>query len=160
MPVDYIVKNFQATENIEKCESRTREIIGELVKYRNINPNAHLEYEKVSERFEFLENQKIDLNESKKDLGKLIVELNQKIKEYFNDKFNLINENFKYYFKILFHLGEGELLLTDLDAASDDFGIDIKVDIGNNKSVLLPLLSGGEKALVSIAYLFSIFTVN
>ncbi|HEY5501117.1 MAG TPA: AAA family ATPase, partial [Candidatus Humimicrobiaceae bacterium] len=111
MPVDYIMKNFKATENIEKCESRVREIRGELAKYRNINPNAHLEYEKVRERFEFLENQKNDLSESKKDLYKLIVELNQKIKEYFNDKFNLINENFKYYFKILFPLGEGELLL-------------------------------------------------
>jgi chromosome segregation ATPase len=160
MPVDYIIKNFQAAENTEKYESRIREIRGELAKYRNINPNAHLEYEKVKERFEFLENQKNDLSESKKDLGKLIVELNQKIREYFNDKFNLINENFKYYFKILFPLGEGELLLTDIDEASDDFGIDIKADIGNNKSVSLPLLSGGEKALVSIAYLFSIFSVN
>lgn len=160
MPVDYIIKNFKAAENTEKCESRTREIRGELVKYRNINPNAHLEYEKVKERFEFLENQKNDLNESKKDLGKLIVELNQKIREYFNDKYNQINENFKYYFKILFPLGEGELLLTDIDEANDDFGVDIKADIGNNKSVSLPLLSGGEKALVSIAYLFSIFAVN
>ena len=160
MPVDYIMKNFKATENIEKCESRVREIRSELAKYRNINPNAHLEYEKVRERFEFLENQKNDLSESKKDLYKLIVELNQKIKEYFNDKFNLINENFKYYFKILFPLGEGELLLSDIDEGGDDFGINIKADIGNNKSVSLPLLSGGEKALVSVAYLFSIFAVN
>ena len=160
MPVDYIMKNFKATKNIEKCESRVREIRGELAKYRNINPNAHLEYEKVRERFEFLENQKNDLSESKKDLYKLIVELNQKIKEYFNDKFNLINENFKYYFKILFPLGEGELLLSDIDEGGDDFGINIKADIGNNKSVSLPLLSGGEKALVSVAYLFSIFAVN
>jgi len=160
MPVDFIIKNFQAAQNIEKCESRAREIRGELVKYRNVNPNAHLEFEKVKERFEFLENQKNDLSDSKKDLGKLIIELNQKIREYFNDKFNLINENFKYYFKILFPLGEGELLLTDTDEANDDFGIEIKADIGNSKSVSLHLLSGGEKALVSIAYLFSIFAVN
>ena len=160
MPVDYIMKNFKAAQNIEQCESRVREIKSELSKYRNINPNAHLEFEKVKERFEFLENQKNDLSESKKELGKLILELNQKIKEFFNDKFNLINENFKYYFKILFPLGEGELLLGDIDEAADDFGIEIKADIGNNKSVSLPLLSGGEKALVSTAYLFSIFAVN
>ena len=160
MSVDYIVKNYQTATNPQECESRVRELRGELVKYRNVNPNAHIEYEKVKERFEFLENQKNDLSESKKDLGKLIVELNQKIREYFNDKFNLINENFKYYFKILFPLGEGELLLTDIDEAEDDFGIDIRADIGNSKSVPLHLLSGGEKALVSIAYLFSIFAVN
>ncbi len=94
MPVDFIMKNFKAAENIEKCESRVRELRGELAKYRNINPNAHLEYEKVKERFEFLENQKNDLSESKKELNKLIIELNQKIREYFNEKFNLINENF------------------------------------------------------------------
>jgi len=160
MPVDFIMKNFKAAENIEKCESRVRELRGELAKYRNINPNAHLEYEKVKERFEFLENQKNDLSESKKELNKLIIELNQKIREYFNEKFNLINENFKYFFKILFPLGEGELLLSDIDEEGDDFGIDIRADIGNNKSVSLPLLSGGEKALVSVAYLFSIFAVN
>ena len=160
MSVDYIMKNFKPSENVEMCESKVRQLRGELVKYRNVNPNAHMEYEKVKERFEFLDNQKNDLNESRKSLGKLIIELNQKIREYFNEKFNEINENFKYYFKILFPLGEGEILLTDIDEAGDDFGIDIKADTGNNKSVSLQLLSGGEKALVSIAYLFSIFAVN
>ncbi|MCX6384601.1 MAG: AAA family ATPase [Actinobacteria bacterium] len=160
MSVDYIMKNFKPSENVEMCESKVRQLRSELVKYRNINPNAHLEYEKVKERFEFLDNQKNDLNESRKSLEKLIIELNQKIREYFNEKFNEINENFKYYFKILFPLGEGEILLTDIDEAGDDFGIDIKADTGNNKSVSLQLLSGGEKALVSIAYLFSIFAVN
>lgn len=160
MPVDYIMKNFKPSENIEMCESKVRQLRSELVKYRNVNPNAHMEYEKVKERFEFLDNQKNDLNESRKSLEKLIIELNQKIREYFNEKFNEINENFKYYFKILFPLGEGEILLTDIDEAGDDFGIDIKADTGNNKSVSLQLLSGGEKALVSIAYLFSIFAVN
>lgn len=160
MSVDYIMKNFKPSENVEMCESKVRQLRGELVKYRNVNPNAHMEYEKVKERFEFLDNQKNDLNESRKSLEKLIIELNQKIREYFNEKFNEINENFKYYFKILFPLGEGEILLTDIDEAGDDFGIDIKADTGNNKSVSLQLLSGGEKALVSIAYLFSIFAVN
>lgn len=160
MSVDYIMKNFKPSENVEMCESKVRQLRSELVKYRNVNPNAHMEYEKVKERFEFLDNQKNDLNESRKSLEKLIIELNQKIREYFNEKFNEINENFKYYFKILFPLGEGEILLTDIDEAGDDFGIDIKADTGNNKSVSLQLLSGGEKALVSIAYLFSIFAVN
>ncbi|MHB8278748.1 MAG: chromosome segregation SMC family protein [Candidatus Humimicrobiaceae bacterium] len=160
MSVDYIMKNFKPSENVEMCESKVRQLRGELVKYRNVNPNAHMEYEKVKERFEFLDNQKNDLNESRKSLEKLIIELNQKIREYFNEKFNEINENFKYYFKILFPLGEGEILLTDIDEAGDDFGIDIKADTENNKSVSLQLLSGGEKALVSIAYLFSIFAVN
>ena len=160
MPVDYIVKNFKQTDNFEQCQSRIRELKGELLKYKNVNPNAHIEFEKVKERFDFLDKQKNDLSESKKSLEKLVTELNQKIKEYFSDKFNEINDNFKYYFKILFPLGGGELLLTEIDNESDDFGIDIKADIGNNKSVSLQLLSGGEKALVSVAFLFAIFAVN
>lgn len=159
MPVDYIIKNFKQPEDVEKCEARVKEIKAELTKYKNINPNAHIEYEKIKERFDFLDKQKNDLSESKKNLEKLIIELNQKIKKYFNDKFDEINENFKYYFKILFPLGEGELILTEIDE-SDDFGIDIKADIGNSKSISLQLLSGGEKALVSVAYLFAIFSVN
>ncbi|MCL6087942.1 MAG: AAA family ATPase, partial [Actinobacteria bacterium] len=132
----------------------------ELQKYKNVNPNAHIEFEKVKERFEFLQGQKNDLAESKKSLEKLIVELNLKIMQYFNDKFNEINENFKYYFKMLFPLGNGELLITEDGQADDDLGIDISADIGNNKSVALQMLSGGEKALISIAFLFSIFAVN
>jgi chromosome segregation protein len=160
MSVDYILKNFKPADDEQKCELRIKALKNELSNYKNVNPNAHLEYEKIKERFEFLDNQKNDLIESKKSLGKLIEELNQKIRQYFNEKFYEINENFKYYFKILFPLGEGELLLTDIDNDDEDFGIDIKADIGNNKSVSLQLLSGGEKALVSVAYLFSIFAVN
>ena len=61
----------------------------------------------------------------------------------------------------MFPNGEGELVIKDYEnSLEDDFGVDIKVDIGNNKSVSLHLLSGGEKTLVSIAFLFSIFSSN
>lgn len=160
MAIDYIMKNFNPSENIEQSQLKIRNLRGELQKYKNVNPNAHIEFEKVKERFEFLQGQKNDLAESKKSLEKLIVELNLKIMQYFNDKFNEINENFKYYFKMLFPLGNGELLITEDGQADDDLGIDISADIGNNKSVALQMLSGGEKALISIAFLFSIFAVN
>ncbi|MCL4416521.1 MAG: AAA family ATPase [Actinobacteria bacterium] len=160
MAIDYIMKNFNPSENIEQSQLKIRNLRSELQKYKNVNPNAHIEFEKVKERFEFLQGQKNDLAESKKSLEKLIVELNLKIMQYFNDKFNEINENFKYYFKMLFPLGNGELLITEDGQADDDLGIDISADIGNNKSVALQMLSGGEKALISIAFLFSIFAVN
>ena len=160
MSVDYIVKNFKPADNEKECELKIKSLKSELSNYKNVNPNAYIEYEKIKERYEFLSNQKNDLVESKKNLIKIIDELNQKIRQFFNEKFYEINENFKYYFKILFPSGEGELLLVDSENENEDFGIDIKADIGNNKSVSLQLLSGGEKALVSVAYLFSIFSVN
>ena len=99
--------------------------------------------------------------ESKRELENIINDLNIEIKQFFNEKFQEINENFKFYFKILFPAGEGELIIKDSeDYEEDEFGIDIKADTGSNKSVSLQLLSGGEKALVSIAFLFSIFATN
>ena len=60
----------------------------------------------------------------------------------------------------MFPHGEGRLDLINSNDGEDETGIDMKADIGNNKLVQLSLLSGGEKALISIAFLFSIFTSN
>ncbi len=161
LSLDFILKNYKESENPEASEKRLRYLKGRLQGYKNINPNAHLEYEKIKERFDFLNNQKDDLAESKNELENIINDLNIEIKKFFNEKFQDINENFKYYFKILFPAGEGELIIRDNENyEEDEFGIDIKADTGSNKSVSLQLLSGGEKALVSIAFLFSIFATN
>ncbi|MDD3519904.1 MAG: AAA family ATPase [Actinomycetota bacterium] len=161
LSLDFILKNYQESENPEDSEKKLRYLKSQFQSYKNINPNAHLEYEKIKERFDFLSCQKEDLVESKKELEKIINDLNIEIKNFFNEKFQEINENFKFYFKILFPTGEGELIIRNSDDyGEDDFGIDIKADTGSNKSVSLQLLSGGEKALVSIAFLFSIFATN
>jgi chromosome segregation protein len=161
LSLDFILKNYKEAENPEISGKKLRDLKSRLQDYKNINPNAHLEYEKIKERFDFLNNQKEDLVESKKGLEKIINDLNTEIKKFFNEKFQEINENFKYYFKILFPTGDGELLIRDNDDyEEDEFGIDIKADTGSNKNISLQLLSGGEKALVSIAFLFSIFATN
>ncbi|MCJ7666233.1 MAG: chromosome segregation protein SMC, partial [Actinobacteria bacterium] len=62
----------------------------------------------------------------------------------------------------LFPRGEGEMQLdrNGNGPGDDELGVDLKVDIGNNKLVSLSLLSGGEKSLVSMAFLFSVFSIN
>ncbi|HAX17630.1 MAG TPA: hypothetical protein DCY00_03415 [Actinobacteria bacterium] len=161
LSLDFILKNYKESEDPENSEKKLRYLKNQLQGYKNINPNAHLEYEKIKERFDFLNSQKDDLVESKKELENIIADLNSEIKKFFNEKFQEINENFKFYFKILFPTGEGELIIKDSENYDEDeFGIDIKADTGSNKSVSLQLLSGGEKALVSIAFLFSIFATN
>ena len=60
-------------------------------------------------------------------------------------------------------MGEGELILEKYrndGESEEELGVDLKVDIGNNKLVSLTLLSGGEKSLVSLAFLFSVFSIN
>ncbi|MDD3776307.1 MAG: chromosome segregation SMC family protein [Actinomycetota bacterium] len=159
LSIDYIVKNYQPADEMV----RTREIISKLKarmrNFGNINPNASVEFERIKKRFDFLNSQKEDLLGSKEKLEKLIMDMNTQIKDMFLQKYERINESFNYYFKVLFPLGNGELILAT-DGNEKDMGVDLKVDIGNNKFVPLSLLSGGEKTLVSMAFLFSIFATN
>lgn len=159
LPVEYILKNYKPCENIEKSSRIVRKLKNEIKSFGNINPNATMEFNRVKERYDFLQSQRDDLFESKKNLELLISDINKKIKELFAIKFEEINNNFKMYFKLLFPLGEGNLDITDSND-EEEIGIDMKVDIGNNKLVQLSLLSGGEKALISVAFLFSIFASN
>ncbi len=161
LPVEYIFKNYKPCEDIEKSSRTVRRLKNEIRSFGNINPNATQEFNRVKERYDFLQSQRDDLFESKKNLEILIGDINKKIEELFTVKFEEINNNFKTYFNVLFPLGKGNLeLINSNDDGEDEIGINMKVDIGNNKLVQLSLLSGGEKALVSAAFLFSIFASN
>ncbi|MBU4313302.1 MAG: AAA family ATPase [Actinobacteria bacterium] len=161
LSIDYALKSYSPSSDIKESEVKVKRFKNEIKKYGNVNPNASIEYNRIKKRFDFLADQSLDLVESKKNLEELIKDINERIAEYFFKKFDEINQCFKNYFKILFPLGEGEMQLEKSDSESDDeIGVDLKVDIGNNKFVPLSLLSGGEKSLVSIAFLFSIYSIN
>ena len=161
LSIDYALKSYSPSSDIKESEVKVKRFKNEIKKYGNVNPNASFEYNRIKKRFDFLADQSLDLVESKKYLEELIKDINERIADYFFKKFDEINQCFKNYFKILFPLGEGEMQLEKSDSESDDeIGVDLKVDIGNNKFVPLSLLSGGEKSLVSIAFLFSIYSIN
>jgi chromosome segregation protein len=161
LPMEFITKNYKPSENIEKSRRNVRSLKNELKEYGSVNPNATSEFQILKERFNFLQSQKDDLSESKKKLEILIKEINKKIEEMFESKFDEINTFFKMYFKLLFPLGKGELILQDIEVNEEkDYGIELKTDIGNSKIVPITLLSGGEKALVSVAFLFAVFSAN
>lgn len=161
LSIDYALKSYNPSGDIKHSEVKVKRFKNEIKKYVNINPNAAIEYNRIKKRFDFLANQRLDLVESKKNLEELIKDMNERIADYFFKKFDVINQCFKNYFKILFPLGEGEMQLEKIDSESnDEIGVDLKVDIGNNKFAPLSLLSGGEKSLVSIAFLFSIYSIN
>jgi chromosome segregation protein len=159
--VDYIFKNYKPSEDYENSRRIVRKLKNEVKSYGSVNPNATIEYKRVKDRYDFLYSQKEDLDTSREKLEELIKEINDRIEMIFTSKFDNINDNFKSYFKSLFPLGNGEMqLVKDQIDNGEDYGIELKVDIGNNKMIPLLLLSGGEKALVSIAFLFSIFATN
>ncbi|EPZ60062.1 recF/RecN/SMC N terminal domain protein [[Clostridium] sordellii ATCC 9714] len=135
----------------KELESLKRELKG----LGNVNLDSIKEYEEIKERYDFYSEQKKDLEESIEVIYKLIQELEENMKKEFNEKFTLINENFKFVYKKLFGGGNGELKIVD-KANILDSDIEIVAQPPGKKMKNLNLLSGGEKALTAISILFAI----
>ncbi|HXG53089.1 MAG TPA: chromosome segregation protein SMC [candidate division Zixibacteria bacterium] len=129
---------------------------GRLERMGEVNLAAIGEYEELSARFQFMSQQKEDLEKSMADLQRTIVKLNRICRLRFRESFEAINEKFQAVFPRLFHGGKARLVLTD----ENDFletGVDIVVQPPGKKLQSITLLSGGEKALTAVSLLFAIF---
>ncbi|MED3646702.1 chromosome segregation protein SMC [Halalkalibacterium halodurans] len=120
-----------------------------------VNLGAIEEYERVSERYEFLKEQQADLVEAKETLHNVIEEMDEEMTKRFHDSFTEIQAHFRVVFKELFGGGEADLVLTEPDQLLTT-GVDIMARPPGKKRQHLGLLSGGERALTAIALLFSI----
>ncbi|WP_409275638.1 chromosome segregation protein SMC [Neobacillus sp. SCS-31] len=124
-----------------------------------VNLGAIEEYERVSERYEFLLEQKNDLQEAKDTLHLVISEMDEEMIKRFEETFSAIRMHFEPVFKALFGGGRADLRLTDPDDLLHT-GVDIVAQPPGKKLQNLGLLSGGERALTAIALLFSILKVR
>ena len=124
-----------------------------------VNLNALEEYRELSERLDFMNGQKDDIEAAKKDLENVIAELTESMKTEFTEHFKTINENFKRVFTDLFGGGTAEIILDD---ETDVLGcnIDIKAQPPGKKLQTLSLLSGGERCLTAIGLLFAILELR
>ena len=120
--------------------------------------NSKENYKKINDEFEFLDRQKVDLEESKKDIEKMIKKLEDEMKDEFIKNFNIIDEKFQRIFKELFMGGNAKLSLDSNDLL--DAGIDISACPPGKSTKNISLLSGGEKSLTAVALLFAIFETN
>ena len=125
----------------------------------SINIDSIQEYQKLKERYDFVCEQRLDLENSMAKLRNVISEMINIMKTQFKDKFKLINKNFDEVFKELFGGGKAELILEDENDVLN-CGIDIRVQPPGKKLQNMTLLSGGEKALTAIAILFAILKIN
>ena len=124
-----------------------------------VNLGSIEEYERVSKRVNFLNKQKSDLEKSENDLLNIISDMDEVMKEKFEDSFNNINIEFSKVFKELFHGGNAHLELTDPDNILET-GINIvAIPPGKNEKPL-SLLSGGERTMTAISLLFSIMNLE
>ncbi|MCK8058087.1 MULTISPECIES: chromosome segregation protein SMC [unclassified Fusibacter] len=132
-----------------------RRLKSEIKELGEVNLTAINEYDLVSERYEFLSEQKKDLKDSSDQLNKLIREMDKQMRASFKDKLDEINGYFKETFSNLFGGGFGEIT-TDQEEDILAAEIVINAQPPGKKLQGLELMSGGEKALTAIALLFAI----
>ncbi|MFP5224564.1 MAG: chromosome segregation protein SMC [Actinomycetota bacterium] len=121
-----------------------------------INPIAMEQYDELVERRRFLDEQADDLRRSKADLLKVVEEVDSKIVEIFGKAFNDVATEFEAIFPRLFPGGEGSIELTDPENLLET-GIEVQARPAGKKIKRVSLLSGGERSLVALGLLFSIF---
>jgi chromosome segregation protein len=136
--------------------ARVRELERELRLMGPINPLALQEYEALRERHEFLEAQLDDVKSSRRDLSKIIKAIDEEIVNVFAAAYADVSHNFEALFDTLFPGGKGRLRLTDPDNLLDT-GIDIEAKPSGKNVRKLSLLSGGERSLTALAFLFAVF---
>ena len=121
----------------------------------NVNLDAIEEYDKVSERYEFLLKQQEDLKKAEDTLLVIIKEMDEVMESEFLKTFKVIRENFTSTFKELFKGGNADLKLTDPSNILET-GIEIVASPPGKSLKSISLLSGGEKTFTAISLLFAI----
>ncbi|MFS0861456.1 chromosome segregation protein SMC [Fredinandcohnia sp. 179-A 10B2 NHS] len=146
---------------IEVSEARKRVKLIKLAieELGTVNLGAIDEFDRVSERYDFLTEQKNDLQEAKDTLFKVIGEMDEEMKKRFEFTFTSIRSHFESVFQALFGGGRADLRLTDPNDLLNT-GVEIVAQPPGKKLQNLSLLSGGERALTAIALLFSILKVR
>lgn len=124
-----------------------------------VNLGAIDEFERVKERFDFLNNQANDLKEAKEHLLQTMTDLDTTVATRFKTAFDQVASEFSTIFEQMFGGGKAELILTDPDHLLTS-GVDIMAQPPGKKFQRLSLLSGGERALTAITLLFAILAVR
>jgi chromosome segregation protein len=136
---------------------RLAELKEKVERLGEVYPGAVEEYEDLKKRYEFLEAQKEDLQQSITNLNKTIAEINRTSTMRFQETFEQANNAFQELVPRLFNGGRGTLVL---DESSPEPGVDIFIQPSGKRLKDVDLLSGGEKAMAAIAFIFSLFLLR
>jgi chromosome segregation protein len=140
----------ELADKIERLERR-RETLGQ------VNPLAKEEHEREKERLTELMTQRADLEASLKELEHLRAELSETVERRFADTFAAVSKHFEEVAATLFPGGHGRLRLTEPEEEGEEPGVEVELRPAGKRVTRLSLLSGGEKALGAISFLFSLF---
>jgi chromosome segregation protein len=189
-----VIQQKQVETETEELETKIARLKNQLDTIGGMDDLTLKEYQETENRYTNLSTQVEDLKHGMNDLRQIIDELDEHIKQRFNESFHKINEKFEYYFRILFNGGRAYLSVVKEDeekaegennnnndnadelqsneglrpeekvlqkyekGANNIAGIDIKATPPNKKLASIQALSGGERALTSIALLCSLLS--
>lgn len=140
----------------ERSRAEVERLDREMRRLGAVNPHAAEEFTELAERETFLVSQMDDLRASKRDLMKIVTEVDETIVRVFSEAYEDVAREFESVFQRLFPGGSGSLKLTDPENLLTT-GIEIEARPPGKNVKKLSLLSGGERSLVALAFLFSIF---
>ena len=153
------VGDIEKAKNPTEVQKNVNSIRSDIRDLGSINVDSIKEYQELKERYDFMSEQRLDLEDSSNKLKKVINEMIETMKKQFTEQFKIINKNFGEVFTELFGGGKAELILAD-EANILECGIEIAVQPPGKKLQNMMLLSGGEKAFTAIALLFAILRMN
>jgi chromosome segregation protein len=136
--------------------ARVRELERDLRLMGPINPLALEEFQALQERHQFIEGQLEDVRTTRRDLSKVIRAIDAEIVSVFASAFAEVSQNYTQLFEMLFPGGKGRLKLTEPEDLLAT-GIEVEARPSGKNVRKLSLLSGGERSLTALAYLFAVF---
>ncbi len=140
----------------EEQTKRLRVAERALAQLGRINPLALEEFSALEERHKFLTEQLEDLRSTRKDLLDIVTEVDQRVEQVFTEAYADVCKAFDSTFTRLFPGGEGRLVLTNPEDMLNT-GIEVEARPAGKRVKRLSLLSGGERSLVAVAFLVSLF---
>ncbi len=153
------VVDYRKPDNVQLTQKKVKDLRNEIRELGSVNVDSIEEYKNLKDRYDFMCEQRVDLESTMAKLRKIISDMTNIMKEQFKEKFEMINKNFAEVFKELFGGGNASLTLEDKDNILE-CGIEITVQPPGKKLQNMMLLSGGEKAFTAIALLFAILKIN
>lgn len=152
-------EEYKKPNNVATAQKQVNSLRNKIKDLGSINIDSIEEYKKTKERYDFMSEQRLDLENTASKLRKIIGDMTTTMQNQFKEKFEIINKNFNEVFTELFNGGKAELILENEENILE-CGIDIRVQPPGKKLQNMMLLSGGEKAFTAIALLFAILKIN
>ena len=143
-------------DTVESLARRSDLVSRRLGLLGRVNLVAGEEYQALQERHDFLQREIQDVKEARADLAQVVREVDRKIVEIFDSAYRDVAGEFSQVFGTLFPGGEGKLTLTEPERVLET-GVEIEARPGGKRVKRLSLLSGGERSLTALAFLFAIF---